>query len=158
MIRTRVSGIPNVKKKLQKLCDKVISGAVTGMQEGGVLLRDVSVQNAPRFTSNLRNSAYVVVSGKGEVAQRHRTYFYATGREIANFEAVRARALQAATLRVGTKKIGKVVEVGFGADYALKVHEAVGTQFSMGGPRFLANTLQTLGAAIMTKIRSSVKL
>ena len=158
MIKVKVTGLSGVIRNLNKLLKTVDVGLDKALAESSVLIKEAAIPLTPIYTGNLRNSSYVVIAGKGEVSRHARAYAHATSREIANFERVRAMAIQGATARLGSSTRNKISEVGFGAEYALKVHEAVGTTFRVGGPKFLENTVQAIKPQIIGKIVSVIKL
>lgn len=112
-----LKGLNKVVKELNTKTLALSDGCLSGLVQGGLLIRREAQKNTPVVTGNLRNSAYVQ-SSKGTVGPATGFKGKAAAKEYTRYTR---SVLHSASEISGAK--GLMVIVGFTASYAAYVHE-----------------------------------
>ena len=158
MAKMRLTGLEDVLKKLKAETDKIEGKTLKGLIRAGIIVRRDMEKTAPVIPvdlGNLRSSFFMVTSEGG---------IKITGGSFTGPEAAQIAAQHSAVISsVRTGKIvvsGPYVVLGFSANYAAKVHEAVNVKFQRpgSGAKFLESALDRNTKDILEVIRKEAML
>ncbi len=107
--------VSNLAKEIKKIEGKTMKGLI----RAAIPVVGEAVEGAPMVTGNLRASKYVITS-RGKVEQGRNPEF--KGKQAAKMARAHSRTLSDRRSVVG-QATKSTVEIGFSAEYALKVHE-----------------------------------
>ncbi len=140
---SRVTGVERAIKALNRKISKVEEITTSTLVRVGLLIQRDAMINTPVDTGALRLSCFTVwkggKSGTGVLTSAHgRTP--SEQKKIAE-ESEKSMMFMANTERDATIIEHPVVFVGFGASYAIFVHEREDAEHAVGGPYFLVDAV-----------------
>ena len=135
---SHLKGLDQVLRNLKKETDKIVGKTMKGLIRAAIIVRRDMEQTEPKIpvdTGNLRSS-YFLVTSTGETLDGQNP---------------------------GVPKIqnnGPYVAMGFSANYAVQVHEAVNIKFKRpgSGAKFLESAVDRNAGAILEMIQKEVKI
>ena len=133
-----LKGLDNVLGKLKKATDEIQGKTLKGLIRAAIIVRRDMEQTEPKipvYTGNLRSS-YFLVTSNGDTLDGQNP-------------GIPKRAVP-----------GPYVALGFSANYAVKVHEAVNVNFQRpgSGAKFLESALDRNSKAILEMIQKEAKV
>lgn len=150
-----MKGLSNVLRNLDKAITKQRKATKAGLFEAGLIIKADSVKETPEDTSNLAGSAFVMVTGL-PTDNASPTFIGDDKDKMTNSFS--------SALTFGKNIVGKDEEkpvglVGYGAYYALYVHEMPASyNFQNGGPKFLEKSLNKNRKRVLKAIAKHAKI
>ena len=147
--------ISNLNKKLQEIQNKSLMGLIKGAK---LIYEDMesTVPLIPVDLGNLRKSFFIVTSNGGVIQGNSATFVGDDAGKIS--EGHLATIQEAKGTRAGVLK-GPYVVFGFGAYYAVYVHEMIGASFQRqgAGALFFSNAIARNSNRILKLVAQEVK-
>lgn len=160
---TRIKGFDIVMARLNKEIKGIENRSEAGLIKATGLIRRETESTAPITPvdlGNLRSSWFVVSASKTQPKDSHSKEFKGKKKaELAiNHEAVKTEAKGIIKANEGTK--GKFVMMGYSANYALFVHEMMGSIFQRpgSGPKWLESAIKRNSGKIVQIIKDNVTI
>lgn len=155
---TDIKGLENIMSNLNKEIEKIKNRSLTGLIKAARVVRDDMDFTPPLIPidlGNLRKSWFIVTSNKAIICGRSPTF---VGNDADKIKDGHTQALQEAKgVEYGQ---GPYVVFGFGAPYALYVHEMIEAKFQRhgAGALFLSNAMARNSKRIFNIIAKEVKI
>lgn len=122
-----IKGLDDVMKRINEEVNKIRGASLRGIVDAGFKIRTEAQKKCPVVTGNLRASAFVSWGSRGvaENSSVGGTFKEVPGRtgEAAKRESERQQTLADSKARVAGATDQAVVEIGFSAVYATRIHE-----------------------------------
>ncbi len=133
----KIKGLPEVLKNLNKAIKAQRGATKAGLTEAGLVIKADSVKNTPIDLGNLRGSAFVMVTG---LSVDDSGSF--SGEDVSELTASYNTAIMEGKAIVGNSQTNLKGIVGYGAYYALFVHEMPSSyNFNSGSNKFLEKAM-----------------
>lgn len=138
--REPLSGTRQVLHNLNREVQKIKNRSMAGLIEAAIFIRRESEPLTPVDLGNLRASFFIVSSSGGGEAGTNPSF---TGDNTAELASAHAATVAHATSIVSGKKI-PIVVLGYGANYAVFVHEDLEMKFKRPGAqaKFLESVIK----------------
>lgn len=132
-VKSRWTGLDGIVNKLNAKIAKIEGVSQAGLTAAGLYIKSKAVPITPIQYGNLRGSCYVISARGMRNDEGWRTF---KGPQASRIQAVHAATIAAAKTAVQSRN-RPTVEIGFGAFYALIVHEAMWQSHKTGQAKFL---------------------
>lgn len=144
-------GLDKVFANLNREVEKIEGRTVDGLLEAVLLIKAESMRDTPVDTGNLKAGAYVIWGG-GRRKMRSQSNpqegrlgsgKLGTAKRFGRIQSVGAQIAEHHSVISGRMKAytEPYAEIGFTANYALEVHEALNKNFRVGHAKFLERAL-----------------
>jgi len=161
MKRTHITGIDQAIQNIRKEVEQIQGVTLKGLFRAGLKIRGEAQRLCPVVTGNLKASAYTIASENSSMEQTEGDFSGENAGEMSSHHSSVLASRESAI----RNNINPAVEVGFTAEYAVKVHENPNTgqatypgASEVGQWKFLEEALKRNEDYVLDVIRREAKI